>query len=366
MHRALELAQKGRYGCSPNPMVGAVVLDADGILVGEGHHAVFGGPHAEVAALEAAGSRSRGGCLYVTLEPCNHHGKTPPCVEAIVAAGIRRVVVALRDPNTEAAGGLEALIERGIEATVLGGPEVEQARRLNRRWLRWAESGRPWVTLKAAVSLDGRIATRSGQSQWITGEAARRRSLELREEHDAILVGVGTVVADDPRLTRRLGLNPSQQWCRIVLDSGLRTPPGAAVVRKSPQQTLLVHTPRAEAEARQGMLDAGVGLLEVPARADGRVDLGVALKRLAARGMAAVLVEGGAEVHGSLVDAGLVDEVVFFVAPTLLGGPAPAAVAGQGVAELSQARRWRFETVQRHGDDVELHALIPEEACSQG
>ena len=359
MRRALELAARGRFGASPNPMVGAVVLDPDGRLVGEGYHASCGGPHAEVMALREAGERARGGSLYVTLEPCAHQGRTPPCVDAILSAGIRRVVAAMREPNPPAAGGLERLRAEGVDATL--GSDGDRARSLNRRWLTWVQERRPWVTLKAAVSLDGRIATRTGQSKWITGDAARHRSLELREEHDAILVGVDTVIADDPRLTRRLGLNPRSDWTRIVLDSRLRTPTGARVVREDPDQTLIVHTSEASPDDRRRLADAGVGLLEIAANDQGRIDLHQLLERLGRRDVAALLVEGGAAVHGSFADAELVDEAVFFIAPLIIGGPAPAAVAGRGVADLELATRLRFESVARHGEDLELRAARPED-----
>ncbi len=364
MARAVELAELGRCGASPNPMVGAVVLDRHGELVGEGYHARFGGPHAEVTALAHAGERAEGGTLVVTLEPCAHHGKTPPCVEAVLAAGISRVVVAVRDPHHKAAGGIERLESAGVEVTV--GLDAANARRVNRRWLRWAERGRPWITLKAAVSLDGRIATRTGESQWITGEPARQRGLELREEHDAILVGVGTVLADDPRLTRRLGRNPSSRWLRVVLDSRLRTPPTARVVREHPAATLVVHTAAAPAAARTALAGTGVRLLELAADADGRVAVTPLVEALAREPVAALLVEGGGRVHGTFVDHDLVDETVLFVAPMLLGGTtAPAAVAGTGVAALADARRLSFEAAVRHGEDLELRAVVREEAaCS--
>jgi len=358
MRRALELAARGRFGASPNPMVGAIVLDPDGRIVGEGFHARCGGPHAEVMALSEAGERARGGSLYVTLEPCAHHGRTPPCVDAIIAAGIRRVVAAMREPNDPAAGGLERLRAEGIDASV--GGDSSRARALNRRWLTWVQERRPWVTLKAAVSLDGRIATRTGQSKWITGEAARHRSLELREEHDAILVGVGTVLADDPRLTRRLGLNPGESWTRVVLDSRLRTPSAAQVVRIDPEQTLIAHTSEAAAADRQRLADCGVQLVEVAATADGKIDLNQLLEQLGRREVAALLVEGGSAVHGSFADAELIDETVFFVAPLLIGGTGATAVGGRGVADLELATRLRFESVERHGEDLELRAVRPE------
>lgn len=362
MTRAFEVAARGRCGSSPNPMVGAVVVDDGGRLAGEGHHAIFGGDHAEVVAIREAGARCRGASLYVTLEPCNHHGKTPPCTEAILGAGIRRVVIAMRDPHGAASGGLERLRDAGIEVALLDEEHGHRARRLNRRWLRLVEDHRPWVTLKAAVSLDGRIATSTGQSQWITGEAARRRGLELREEHDAILVGVGTVLADDPRLTRRLGHNPCPGWRRIVLDSRLRTPDRARVVTEAAHTTLIAHTPAAPASRRRALEARGIELVELPADGQGRVAVVPLLAELGRRQIAALLVEGGARVHGSFADAVLADELELFIAPILLGGAAPTAVAGMGVTELALAQRFCFETLARLGDDVELRAVTPEVA----
>ena len=364
MKRALELAARGRYGASPNPMVGAVILDSDGLLIGEGWHAAFGGPHAEIVALGEAGDRTRGGTLYVTLEPCAHHGKTPPCVDAILAAGLRRVVFAIPDPNLAATGGADHLRAEGLE--VKEGPGAGGAKLLNRRWLHWAQHRRPWVTLKAAVSLDGRIATREGQSQWITGPAARDRGLELREEHDAIVVGVGTILADDPRLTRRLGLNPTQSWRRIVLDSHLRTPSDAVVVRQQPETTLIVHTAEAADEDRRRLSTSGVELTELAARDNGGVDLTVLLESLGRLEIAALLVEGGPTVHGSFADADLIDEIVFFVAPILIGGEAPTAFAGRGIASLDMARRFRFESIDHHGADLEIRAVRPEDGDVHG
>jgi diaminohydroxyphosphoribosylaminopyrimidine deaminase/5-amino-6-(5-phosphoribosylamino)uracil reductase len=364
MRRALELASLGRYGSWPNPMVGAVVVDSDGRLAGEGYHESFGGPHAEVVALREAGGRARGGSLFITLEPCAHHGKTPPCVDAILSAGVRRVVVAMRDPNPISAGGVERLEAEGVDVTV--GRDTDGARVLNRRWMKWAQERVPWITLKAAVSLDGRIATRTGQSKWITGETARRRGLELREDHDAILVGIETILADDPKLTRRLGLNPTRSWRRVVLDSRLRTPLDAFIVHSEPEMTLIAHTPEAPLENRQRLETAGVHLLEVPADEKQRVEVHQLLANLARRDVAALLVEGGATVHGSFADADLIDEAVFFIAPILIGGDAPAAVAGRGVADLGVARRLRFEAIERHGDDIELRAVRPGESDVHG
>jgi diaminohydroxyphosphoribosylaminopyrimidine deaminase/5-amino-6-(5-phosphoribosylamino)uracil reductase len=364
MERALELAALGRCGASPNPMVGAVILDPQGHLAGEGYHAAYGGPHAEIVALAEAGERARGGTIYVTLEPCAHHGKTPPCVNALLAAGLQRVVVALSEPTSQAGGGCDQLRVEGIE--VHEGTGAEQSRSLNRRWLHWVRYHRPWVTLKAAVSLDGRVATREGHSKWITGEGARERSLELREEHDAILVGVETILADDPRLTRRLGLNPVSGWRRVVLDSKLRTPTDAVVVQSEPESTLIYHTAEAPVEDRRRLREAGVEMVELKADSDGRVDIEAALDHLARREVAALLVEGGPTVHGSFNDADLIDEVALFIAPFIIGGQGPSAIAGRGIATLEVAQRLVFEDIDRHGEDLEIRAVRPEEADVHG
>ncbi len=355
MRRALELARRGWPAVSPNPLVGAVVLDAAGRLVAEGWHARWGGPHAEAAALREAGERARGGTLYVTLEPCDHYGKTPPCTEAILTAGVRRVVIASPDPNPTAAGGAGRLEAGGVE--VVRDVEREAAEALNRRWLLWAREGRPWVTLKAAVSLDGRIATRTGDSRWITGEAARRRSLELREEHDAILVGVGTVLADDPRLTRRIGTNPNPRFFRVILDSALRTPESAALLAERPEEVVLVHTAVAPRLRRERLAAAGARLLEVEAGPDGRPELGFVLAALAKLPVSTLLVEGGSAVHGAFVDRRVCDAVVLFVAPLLIGGrEAPCAVGGAGVSRLTEAIGLEIESVERVGGDLEIRA----------
>jgi diaminohydroxyphosphoribosylaminopyrimidine deaminase/5-amino-6-(5-phosphoribosylamino)uracil reductase len=364
MERALELAALGRCGASPNPMVGAVIVDSEGQLAGEGYHAAYGGPHAEIVALAEAGERAHGGTLYVSLEPCSHHGKTPPCVDAILNAGLRRVVVALAEPTDQAGGGNERLRAEGIE--VHEGPGAEQSRSLNRRWLHWVRYHRPWVTLKAAVSLDGRVATREGDSKWITGEGARNRGLELREEHDAILVGVETILADNPRLTRRLGLNPVSGWRRVILDSGLRTPTESVVVQQRPESTLIYHTSAASVENRRRLREAGVELVELRAGDDGRVALGAVLDNLARREVTALLVEGGPTVHGSFNDAELVDEVALFIAPFIIGGGGPSAVAGRGIASLEAAKRLVFEDIERYGDDLEIRAVRPEETDVHG
>jgi diaminohydroxyphosphoribosylaminopyrimidine deaminase/5-amino-6-(5-phosphoribosylamino)uracil reductase len=274
------------------------------------------------------------------------------------------VVVCVPEPNPIASGGIERLRAEGIEVTE--GVSSSQGRILNRRWLRWAQNRRPWVSAKAAISLDGRIATRTGQSQWITGEQARNRGLELREEHDAILVGVDTVIADNPHLTRRLGLNTEGTWHRIILDSKLRIPTRSTVLSSAPETTIVVHTEAASSDDRDRVGTTGAELVELPGDEHGRVSLPPLLDHLGGRNITSLLVEGGAAVHGSFFDADLVDEIFFFVAPIVIGGEAPAAVAGLGAAGLDLAPRFCFEEVCGHGDDIELHGVRPEDADVHG
>jgi diaminohydroxyphosphoribosylaminopyrimidine deaminase/5-amino-6-(5-phosphoribosylamino)uracil reductase len=274
------------------------------------------------------------------------------------------VVVCVPEPNPVASGGIERLRAEGIEVTE--GVGSSQGRILNRRWLRWAQNRRPWVSAKAAISLDGRIATRTGQSQWITGEQARNRGLELREEHDAILVGVDTVIADNPHLTRRLGLNTEGTWHRIILDSTLRIPTPSTVLSSAPETTIVVHTEAASSDDRDRVGATGAELVELPDDDHGRVSLPPLLDHLGGRNITSLLVEGGAAVHGSFFDGDLVDEIFFFVAPIVIGGEAPAAVAGLGAAGLDLAPRFCFEEVCGHGDDLELHGVRPEDADVHG
>ncbi|HEX6202552.1 MAG TPA: bifunctional diaminohydroxyphosphoribosylaminopyrimidine deaminase/5-amino-6-(5-phosphoribosylamino)uracil reductase RibD [Thermoanaerobaculia bacterium] len=355
LRRALRLAERGRYRTAPNPMVGAVVVAADGEVVGEGWHAAVGGAHAEAVALAAAGGRARGGTLCVTLEPCNHHGRTPPCTEAILAAGIARVVVCHRDPNRAVAGGgIERLREAGVEV-VSGGP-VEAALRLNLRFVVPALLGRPQVTLKWAMSLDGRIATAAGESQWISSPAGRRWALALREEHDAVLVGSGTALADDPRLDRRLGL-AGRPGVRVVLDRRLRLPPAARMLAV-PGPVLVYAAATAPGRRRKALEshEAEVVVLDEPAPA-------AVLADLARRGVQSVLVEGGAEVAAAFVAAGTWDRVAAVVAPKLLGGTrAPGPIGGAGVAALAEVPRLVGLVARRRGPDVVLDAL--RETCS--
>jgi len=304
MARALELAARADYRTSPNPMVGSVVLDAGGALAGEGFHAEAGTPHAEAAALAAAGPRARGGTVYVTLEPCTFAGRTPPCADALIAAGVSRVVVAMEDPDARVRGrGIERLREAGIE--VLVGPGGAAAAKLNEFYVRHRQSGRPFVALKWAMTVDGRMVTEPGEPLWITGPEARRHVHELRHCYDAILVGVGTVLADDPRLTTRIEGRPdARDPLRVVLDGRLRTPTTAKVL-----PALIFSAPEASADARARLEAAGAEVLS------GGTEPGTVLDELGRRGILSLLVEGGPRIHQSF--APHADRILAYVAPAL-------------------------------------------------
>lgn len=356
MRRALELAERGRGLTSPNPMVGAVVVN-DEAIVGEGFHERAGDPHAEVVALAVAGSRSRGATLYVTLEPCSHQGRTPPCAPAVIAAGIRRCVAASVDPNPRVSGrGLAELRAAGVDVADL--ILTAEALRQNRAFVTAMRLGRPHVTLKAATTLDGRIADLHGESKWITGPAARAAAHRLRSESDAIVVGVGTVLRDDPALTVRLERPWPREPYRVVLDTAARTPADARVIAAGTPARTLVITGRNASPARvTALAAAGASVVPVVA-ADGHVDLRAALAWLAEREVRAVLIEGGGEVHGAFLDAGLVDRVAIFVAPRLLGGRgATSVIEGAGHPLKSAPHLTAFE-VTTLGDDLLIEADV--------
>jgi diaminohydroxyphosphoribosylaminopyrimidine deaminase/5-amino-6-(5-phosphoribosylamino)uracil reductase len=350
MRRALALARRGLGKTSPNPAVGAVLV-RKGRVVGEGWHKRAGGPHAEVFALR--GVNARGATLYLTLEPCSTWGRTPPCTEAIVAAGVKRVVVAARDPNPKHNGrGLKVLRDTGIrvEAGLLAG----EAAGMNEGFNRWITTGMPLVIAKAGMSLDGKIATRTGDAKWITGEAARREGHRLRARVDAILVGTNTVVRDDPELTVRHGVRGQQPW-RVVIDARGRVSRTAKVFRdEQRRRTLVLTTGLASAAWRRYLSRMSVEAIVLPHKS-GRVDLRAALKALGRRDITSVLVEGGGELLGSLFDARLVDRVALFYAPMVIGGRgAVAAVAGDGVARIGNAVRLRDCRWRRVGKDEML------------
>lgn len=354
MGRALELAACAHFETSPNPMVGAVVV-RDGRVVAEGYHARAGGPHAEVVALERAGELARGAELYVTLEPCNSQGRTGPCTERIVAAGVRRVHAAIRDPNPRVDGkGMTRLREAGVEVVV--GERREEAVRLIEYYSAWVSRGLPFVTLKLAASLDGKVATAGGQSRWITGEPARLAGHQLRRRHDAIMVGVGTVLSDDPLLTARGRGAGKRQPVRVVVDSTLRTPPTARVLVDRTSRTLIATSTSANPVAARALEVAGAEVLAV-ASGEGGVALEPLLRELARREITSVLVEGGPRLSGSLVSERLLDRVVAFIAPLVIGGQsALSAIGGPGSRELADAVKLRWSALERVGDDICLTA----------
>jgi len=358
MKEALTLAERGRYGASPNPMVGAVLLSRDGEVVGRGAHLRCGGPHAEIAALAEGGAQAVGGTLVVTLEPCNHQGRTPPCVDAVLAAGVARVVIGTRDPNPLVkGGGVEALRTAGVE--VVEGVEEEACRKLNRRFFHWVATGQPYVALKMAMTLDGKLAARGGRSRWITSEAARKEGYALREEYDALLVGVNTVLADDPRLVRHLGLNPDPHLVRAVLDGELRTPADAAMLERAPQDVVFFCRDGAAAARRKALAAKDATVVEVGDDGHEHCDLRQVLRWLGARGASSVLVEGGGEVHWSFLREGLAQTVFAFVAPLFLGGrEATSAVGGVGFSSPKEAVRLRFVEVRRLAEDLVLTAEV--------
>lgn len=360
MRRALREARKGRP--SPNPHVGAVIAKR-GELVAVGHHARRGAAHAEVMALQRAGALAKGATLYVTLEPCNHQGLTGPCAEAIVAAAPARVVVGCDDPTGHAAGGVARMRAAGIE--VVRSELAAEAEALLAPFAKHAAQGLPWVVLKAAATLDGHMAARTGDSKWITGMPARTQAHRLRAQVDAILVGVGTVLADDPALTVRhvRGRDPQ----RVVFDSHLRTPPKSQLVTTAPATpTLVVHAAQAAvAHPRRAARLAAAGVELVGVRADkrGRLSLRAALRSLAKRGVVSLLVEGGPTLHGALWDAGVVDQVELFLAPKLLGdGQALPIVAGGARRSMSQATSLAAPTVRRLGEDLWISGRVPAKA----
>ena len=354
MARALRLAEKHRGRTAPNPIVGCVIVDARGEVIAEGAHAGPGKPHAEIVALRKLGGKAPGATMYVTLEPCMHEGRTPPCVPAVRASGVARVVVGTEDPVPGHGGGIEALRRAKIAVARALVAECDAA---NRPFLTWAMYKRPAFTLKAAMTLDGKIATVSGQSKWITGEAARADVHRLRDTHDAVLVGIGTVLADDPWLTSRIprGRDP----IRIVVDSHLRTPPRAHLLpRARGPRTIVVAGERADDAKERALVRAGAEVWRLPVHRNGRVRLEALARRLGGEGLTSVLVEGGAEIHAAFLELRLADELVLYIAPKVVGGPAKSWVGGQGLASLASAHRFTLVGEPlRLGDDLRLHAI---------
>ena len=355
MREALLLAKNALGRTAPNPLVGAGIV-REGRVVGAGWHRKAGTPHAEVHALAMAGDLAHGATAYVTLEPCSHHGRTGPCAEALIKAGVKRVVTAMLDPNPLVAGRGKAMLEAaGVEVTV--GVLAEEARRLNEAYLKWVTQKLPFVTLKTAMTLDGKIATAAGKSQWITGEAARRRVHEMRDVADAIVVGIGTVLADDPSLTTRLADGTGRNPVRVIVDSRARTPLAAKVVQDGAAKTLIAVTCAAPEERCAALEAAGVEI--VRAGEGERVDLDTLMRLLAARDLTSVFVEGGGTLNFSLLAAGLVDKIHAFIAPKIVGGKvALTPVEGAGFAELADAAVLTRLTAEQVASDILLTGYV--------
>ncbi len=358
MRRALAQARKGVGKTSPNPAVGCLIV-RDGQIVGEGWHRKAGTPHAEVHALAMAGEKAAGADVYVTLEPCSHHGRTPPCAEALIGANVARVFAGMVDPNPKVSGGgVRILEEAGIQVVV--GILERECRALNEAFVKHVTTGLPFVILKSALTLDGKIATAMGDSKWVTNDKSRGYVHKLRAMVDAVLVGVGTVAADDPQLTARIpgGKDP----LRVVVDSGLRFPRNAQMLRSQSPAGTLVATVSRDGTAIHELASLGAEILPCRER-DGRVDLRDLLAQLGARGIQSLLLEGGGVLAGEALRQGLVDKFLLFFAPKLVGGEGIAPFAGPGVARMADAFRLRDITVTRFDDDILVEGY-PERACS--
>ncbi|MCA1632643.1 MAG: bifunctional diaminohydroxyphosphoribosylaminopyrimidine deaminase/5-amino-6-(5-phosphoribosylamino)uracil reductase RibD [Acidobacteria bacterium] len=355
MARALELAARGCGQVSPSPLVGCVIVGRGGEVVGEGFYLYERVKHAEVLALEQAGERARGGTAYVSLEPHSHEGRTPPCSDALIRARVARVVAAIEDPNPLVNGrGFEHLRGAGVE--VLKGVLACEAARLNEKYIHALRTGRPFVHLKLAASLDGRIATRTGDARWITGEEARVRVHQLRREYDAILVGAGTATKDDPLLTDRSGLARRRPLVRVLLDERLSLTPASKLARTAREAPVMVITAATADPTRVAALEeCGV---QIVAEASGGRNLRAVLESLARHSIQSVLVEGGANAAGAFLRAELVNKVSFFVAPLILGGDAVGAVGGVGALTIEEAVKLRDVEIERHGHDVEITGYI--------
>lgn len=353
MERALQLAKKGLGHTSPNPMVGAVITDEKGNIMGEGYHQKAGTPHAEVHALNAAGDRAIGGTLYVNLEPCSHYGRTPPCTEAIIQSGINKVVVGMVDPNPLVAGrGLKILADHGIQ--VVTGVMEREAKELNKAFIKYITTGRPFVTLKVAMTLDGKIAATTGDSKWITGEPAREKVHLLRHQVDAIMVGINTVLVDNPSLTTRLKNGEGKDPVRVILDSKLRLPLDSnLVVQESAAKTLVITGQGCSTQKKQLLVERGVEVVEGPLK-DGVVDLAWTLEWLGEKaGVTHLLLEGGSEVIFSAIKEEVIDELWWFVAPKIIGGKtAPTPVGGAGIELMKNAYQVDNMTMEKVGEDI--------------
>jgi diaminohydroxyphosphoribosylaminopyrimidine deaminase/5-amino-6-(5-phosphoribosylamino)uracil reductase len=354
MKRALHLAEKGRGRTSPNPMVGAVLVKK-GKMVGEGYHARAGEPHAEMVALQKAGREAHGATLYINLEPCIHYGKTPPCAPAVIESGVKSVVAGMEDPNPLVRGkGIEALKRAGLDVRL--GILEEECRRLNEAFCKYIIKKEPFVILKVAATLDGKISTRNGESQWISGKASRHLVHRLRDQVDGVVVGIGTILKDDPLLTARIrgGRNPY----RIVFDTRLRIPENAKVINIHPARTIIATTELGPWEKVEELERKGVQVLVFGTK-DGRVDAKSCLSRLGELGMMCLLVEGGGKISGAFLDDRLIDKILIFLSPKLIGDPlAPGIFGGQGVTHLKEAVSIKNLKIRKLGEDLLLEGYL--------
>lgn len=360
MKRALELAKKGTGYTSPNPLVGAVIVK-EGRVIGEGYHESYGGNHAEVNAFYNAAEDVTGGTMYVTLEPCSHYGKTPPCADLIVKKGIKKVVIGLEDPNPLVAGkGIRILKDAGIE--VVTGVLEQENRKLNEIFLKYITTKLPFVIMKTAMTLDGKIATRTNQSKWITGEISRKHVHELRHRVSGIMVGIGTVLADNPSLTTRLEGGTGKDPIRIIVDSSGSIPLDSKVLNtESKGETIVALTDRVEKNKIEKLREKGTSLIITPSK-EGRVDLSFLMKKLGERKIDSILLEGGSRLNYSALEEGLVDKVNMFIAPKIIGGDtAKTPVGGLGKAHMSEAINLKHVDVHSFGDDIMIEGYIIKE-----
>jgi len=358
MKRALTLARKGIGKTSPNPAVGCIIVK-NGTVVGKGWHKKAGGPHAEVHALEMAGDAAREADVYVTMEPCCHSGKTPPCSEALIKAGVRRVVAGMRDPNPQVnGGGFAALESAGIETTC--GILEEECRAINLPFIKYVTTGMPYVTYKCAMTMDGNIATITGESQWISGEESRKRVHLMRSRMDAVMVGVDTIIADNPQLTVRhvRGKNP----VRVIVDTRLRTPKSVTILNGEFSARTIIATAEIDTDMHRQYLKQGVTIV-VCDEYDGRVSMKDLLQKLGVMGVQSILLEGGSHLAGNMLQNGLIDELVFFMAPKIIGSNGFAPFTLQGITSMAHAIKLDFIEIGRTGSDIVVTAR-PERLCS--
>lgn len=357
MKLALREARKGIGRTSPNPAVGAVVVK-NGKVVGKGYHRKAGTPHAEVNALDAAVGKTKGSTLYVTLEPCNHTGRTPPCTKAILNSGIKRVVVGMLDPNPSVnGGGCDYLAGHGL--SVSSGVLDKQCQEINRPFVKHITTGLPWVIMKAGSSIDGRIATNTGHSSWITNEQSRLQVHRLRDRVDAIMIGIGTALADDPSLTTRLPNKRGRDPLRVILDTHLRLAPTAKMLQQdSSAETWVFCGSKSDDDKIRALEDAGATIKSVPVNENGQLDLKAVLAALGKAQITSVLVEGGSKVHGEFLRSGLADEAYIFVAPIFIGADGVPLISDIGVDAVQDSRKFKTVYTRRFGNDVLINGLF--------